>query len=75
MNTEFDEKFDSCGINQVRHTILLNVEIVVAYSGYLFADSETVKVSVPVSDSVIVGETPEFYGGGEFFAGDEVRNE
>ncbi len=73
VNADFDEQFESCGINQVRHTVLLNVEIVMAYSAYLFADSETVKVSVPVTDAVIVGDTPEYYGGGEFFAGNEVK--
>ena len=75
VNTDFDEKFESCGINQVRHTVSLNVEIVMAYSGYLFSDKETVQVSVPIADSIIVGDTPEFYGGGEVFAGEEVINE
>ncbi len=75
VNTDFDERFESAGINQVRHTILLNVEIETAYSGYLLYEKETVKVNVPISDAVIVGDTPEFYGGGEIFAGEEVRNE
>ena len=75
VNTDFDESFESCGINQVRHSMSLNVEIVMAYSGYLFSETETVTVSVPVIDTVIVGETPEFYGGGEIFAGEEVVNE
>ena len=75
VNTDFDEDFESCGINQVRHTVSLNVEIIMAYSGYLFSDKETVQVSVPIADSVIVGDTPEFYGGGEVFAGEEVINE
>ena len=75
VNTDFDEAFESCGINQVRHTVSVNVEIVMAYSGYLFSDKETVSVRVPVADSVIVGDIPEFYGGGEVFAGEEVINE
>ena len=75
VNTDVDEAFESCGINQVRHTVSIDVEIVMAYSGYLFSDKETVQVSVPVEDAVIVGDTPEFYGGGEIFAGEEVLNE
>ena len=75
VNTDVDEDFESRGINQVRHTVSINVEIIMAYSGYLFSEKETVNVSVPVSDSVIVGDTPEFYGGGEIFAGEEVINE
>ena len=75
VNTDIDEDFESRGINQVRHTVSVKVEIVMAYSGYLFSDKETVNVTVPVADSIIVGDTPEFYGGGEIFAGEEVINE
>lgn len=64
VNTDFHEDFDSCGVNQVRHSISLDIEIIMAYSGYFFTDKETVKVSVPLTDTVIVGDIPKYYGNG-----------
>lgn len=75
VNTDFKEQFDSCGINQVRYSVSLDVEIIMAYSGYLFSDKETVKVSVPVMSTVIVGNTPEYYGTGSIAAEAELKTE
>ena len=75
VNTDFKETFDSCGINQVRHSVSLEVEIKMAYSGYLFNENEIVEVSVPVTDTVIVGNVPEYYGVGGMIAADKETAE
>lgn len=62
VNTDFSETFDSCGINQVRHSIWIDVDIKMAYSGYMFKSDKNVSVSVPITNTVIVGDVPEYYG-------------
>ena len=65
VGTDVHETFTSCGINQVRHSIYLKAQIDIGYSGYMFDTTETVKVNVPITDTVIVGEVPQYYGMGD----------
>lgn len=62
-NTAVDLKstFDSAGINQTRHQIYL--EITVTVYSYLSGVSSTSEVTttVPVAETVIVGEVPQMY--------------
>lgn len=73
INTDIDETFDSGGINQVRHSMSVAVEIVMSYSGYMFSTEEIIAVTVPVTDTVIIGDTPLYYGSGNVsVAGDNA---
>ena len=65
VGTDVHETFTSCGINQVRHSIYLKAQIDIGYSGYMFDTTETVTVNVPITDTVIVGEVPQYYGMGD----------
>ena len=38
------------------------------YSGYLLHETERITTSVPIAETVIVGEVPEYYGSGIGFA-------
>ena len=62
ISTDFKESFSSSGINQVRHSISVMVDIKMAYSGYMFNSSEKISISVPVTNTVIIGEVPQYYG-------------
>ncbi|MBQ3463790.1 MAG: hypothetical protein IJH36_11955, partial [Clostridia bacterium] len=54
--------FTSAGINQVYHKIYLDVSIEMSYMGIMIADTRTVKTTALVSETVIVGDTPQYYG-------------
>lgn len=62
-NTTVDLKstFDSAGINQTRHQIYL--EITTGVYAYLtgVSSTETVTTTIPVAETVIVGEVPQMY--------------
>ncbi|MGM9936508.1 MAG: sporulation protein YunB [Candidatus Ornithomonoglobus sp.] len=63
VNGEFDESFEDAGINQVRHKIYLTVTVDMQYRGYLMNETERIETSVPIAETVIAGEVPEYYGG------------
>ena len=67
VNGSFDEEFVSVGINQVKHKIYLNISVDMNYTGYLLHESETITASVPIAETVIVGEVPDYYGSGYAF--------
>ena len=61
VETDFKSEFSSAGINQTRHRIyiLFNVEMGVAIP---FVEKKTViTTSLPVAETVIVGEVPNYY--------------
>ncbi|MBQ6530275.1 MAG: sporulation protein YunB [Clostridia bacterium] len=62
VSTELRDKFTSAGINQVYHKIYLDVSIEMSYMGIMIADTRTVKTTALVSETVIVGDTPQYYG-------------
>lgn len=64
INSEFKESFDSTGINQVRHSIMLNISAEVMCRGFMFSQSENVKTEIPVIETVISGGIPQYYGSG-----------
>lgn len=63
VNGEFDESFEAAGINQVRHKIYLTVTVDMQYRGCLMNETERIETSVPIAETVIAGEVPEYYGG------------
>lgn len=58
---DFEDKFESAGINQTRHLIYLRitVPIIVAFSHYM--DKADIITEVPIAETVIVGDVPEAY--------------
>ncbi|MCH5211034.1 MAG: sporulation protein YunB [Oscillospiraceae bacterium] len=63
LNTDFREEFDSAGINQVYHRLYLDVSLEMSFVGLTFSENETITTSALLSETVIVGDTPEYYGG------------
>lgn len=64
VNADFKESFDSVGINQVKHKLYLDVSMKMSFVGMMFAQSDTVETSVPLNETIIVGDTPTYYGNG-----------
>ena len=63
VNTDFREEFDSAGINQVYHRLYLDVSLEMSFVGLTFSENENITTSALLSETVIVGDTPEYYGG------------
>lgn len=57
------DEFTSCGINQVRHTIYLDVMIDFKISTVSFKKIIPANDSLIVTDTVIVGDVPDLYTG------------
>lgn len=61
---DFYDNFESCGINQSRHTIYIVVAIDIAVTAPQMKTSNRVSAKIPVSETVIVGNVPKYYGAG-----------
>jgi len=61
VNCRFDSTFTSAGINQTHHKIILSVDTIVSLVLPLYTKRTAVSVQVLFSDSIIVGDVPEFY--------------
>ena len=64
VNADFKESFDSVGINQGKHKLYLDVSMKMSFVGMMFAQSDTVETSVLLNETIIVGDTPTYYGSG-----------
>ena len=64
VNADFKESFDSVGINQVKHKLYLDVSMKMSFVGMMFAQADTVETSVLLNETIIVGDTPTYYGNG-----------
>lgn len=62
VNAAFDETFESAGINRVRHKLSLVLTVDMRYSGRLLNDTERIETSIPIAETVIAGEVPQYYG-------------
>ena len=60
-STEFENLFTDAGINQTKHQIVLDVEVVVSILMPGYTTSTTVNSSLAVAETVIVGSVPETY--------------
>lgn len=59
VNTEVFDSFEDAGINQTRHKIYLQVTIELQVIIPLLADSLEVVTTVPLADTIYIGEVPE----------------
>lgn len=68
VKTDVEEKLESAGINQVNHRLYLNVSIDVSFAGLTFVETEAIETKVLLTETMIVGDTPEYYGSGNISA-------
>lgn len=61
VSNEFATEFENAGINQTRHKIYLNMRVQVRVVVPLGSDLVTVSTKIPISESIIVGEVPDYY--------------
>lgn len=62
VSAELDEAFEAIGINQIRHKLYLNISVKMQYRGYAMNETETLKTSVPIAETIISSDVPNFYG-------------
>lgn len=58
VNTSYESKFESAGINQTRHKIYLNITAKIRLKLPLRNQDVEVSAQIPVSDTIIVGKIP-----------------
>lgn len=68
VNTDFKEDFESVGINQVKYKLYLEASIQMSFVGLTFAKDETIQISTLLTETIIVGDTPNYYGSGNITA-------
>lgn len=61
VHTSFDTEFETAGINQTRHKIFLNLRATVSLIVPTGSQLVEVTSTVPIAESVIVGEVPESF--------------
>ncbi|MFZ5989653.1 MAG: sporulation protein YunB [Bacillota bacterium] len=70
IETDFRSEFTSAGINQTKHRIYLLVKTNVGIVVPFMEKKSVVTTSIPVAETIIIGEVPDFYmnygGNGEF---------
>ena len=62
VKTSFREEFTDAGINQVRHSVFLDTTVSVTATSAGMRKSTNVLCTTLVSDTVIVGTVPNYYG-------------
>lgn len=58
IQTSYESKFESAGINQTRHKIYLNVQATVRVMLPLHSEEIEVSCQIPISETIIVGKIP-----------------
>lgn len=61
VNADFSSRFEAAGINQTKHQIDVVIDAELGVVGAMGNKSVCVKTSVPVAQSIIVGDVPERY--------------
>ena len=58
----FNDEFVAVGINQVKHKIFIEAYVTVSLSCASLTLSEVIHDTIPVAETVIVGDVPNYYG-------------
>ncbi len=58
----FNDEFVSVGINQVKHKIFIEAYVTISLSCANLTLSEVIHDIIPVAETVIVGDVPNYYG-------------
>lgn len=61
VNTEYNTDFTSTGINQTRHRIFINVNYDFRVLSMLVTENSTIKIQIPIAETIIVGNVPTTY--------------
>ena len=61
VHTSFDTEFETAGVNQTRHKIFLNLRATVSLIVPTGSQLVEVTSTVPIAESIIVGEVPESF--------------
>ncbi len=61
---EMEETFESAGINQVLHKIQIKIGVNMHYRGYSLDERERIETIVPIAETIISGNVPQYYGNG-----------
>lgn len=64
VNCKIEDTFESVGINQTKHSIYLKIWVEMHYRGYLLDEKETIVTTVPIAETIISGNVPQYYGSG-----------
>ncbi len=62
VSCDYDEEFVAVGINQIKHKIYLRIKVDMLYQGYLLHETERIEMSVPIAETIISGDVPQYYG-------------
>lgn len=63
IKTDFSEEVVSCGINRVNHKIFLEVSVSFYAVSATMHRGKTITAQIPIIDTVISGDVPNYYGG------------
>lgn len=63
VNCKIEDKTESVGINQVYHTIYLDLWVDMRYCGFMLDEKERISATVPLAQALITGDVPQYYGG------------
>ena len=64
LSIDFYDNFESCGINQSRHTVYLKASMDISIITTQATTTGSVSAKIPVSETVIVGNVPTYLGNG-----------
>ena len=59
----FNDIFEAVGINQVRHKIFIDAYVTISVNCASMTKSEVIHDMIPVAETVIVGQVPQYYSG------------
>ena len=59
---KFKDTFTQNGINQVKHTLYLDIKVCYTITAVTILKSSEYSTLIPVADTVIVGTVPKYYG-------------
>ncbi len=62
VNYKIEDKVETVGINQISHRIYLDLWVDMHYSGFLLDERERISTTVPIAQTVISGDVPQYYG-------------
>ncbi len=74
VTTDFTTEFENAGINQTRHKIFMIMEANVRIVIPLGSDTAHIRTRIPVTETIIVGDVPDYYINLEDADADKILN-
>ena len=62
VTSDFEEDYESCGINQVKYSVYLTVSAEVRYTGLFLQSVSYINTRVPIVENISIGNVPDYYG-------------